>query len=98
MASSLTALTKKNIVFKWEEPEQNTFESIKKAFSIAPILQHFDLDKECVLKLQIPLFFYFKLLYKKENSTLFSLIPTFIILTDQRKEDFTLRLQTDSKL
>ena len=50
MASSLTTLIKKNIVFKWEEPEQNTFESIKKAFSTAPILQHFDLDKECVVK------------------------------------------------
>ena len=50
MASSLTALTKKNIVFKWEELEQNAFESIKKAFSTAPILQHFDLDKECVVE------------------------------------------------
>ena len=50
MASSLTALTKKNVVFKWEEPEQNTFESIKKAFSTAPILQHFDLDKEYVVE------------------------------------------------
>ena len=49
MPSCLTALIKKNIVFKWEEPEQNAFESIKKAFSTVPILQHFDLDKECVV-------------------------------------------------
>ena len=53
MASSLTALTKKNIVFKWEEPEQNAFESIKKAFNTVPILQHFDLDKECVVETDI---------------------------------------------
>ena len=51
-----------------------------------------------MLKPQILFFFYFKLLYKKENSTFSSLILTFIILTGQRKEDFTLRLQTDSKL
>ena len=50
MASSLTALTKKDVIFKWEEPEHNTFENIKKAFSTAPILQYFNLDKECVVK------------------------------------------------
>ena len=50
MVSPLTALTKKNIVFKWEEPEQNASESINKAFSTVPILQHFDLDKECVVQ------------------------------------------------
>ena len=50
MVSPLTTLTKKNVDFKWEEPEQNAFESIKKAFSTAPILQHFDLDKECVVE------------------------------------------------
>ena len=50
MASPLTALTKKNVVFKWEEPEQNAFESIKEAFSTALILQHFDSDKECVVE------------------------------------------------
>ena len=53
MASPLTALTKKNVVFKWKEPEQNAFESIKKAFSTASILQHFDLDKECVVETDI---------------------------------------------
>ena len=53
MASSLIALTKKNLVFKWEELEQNTFKSIKKAFSTASILQHFDLNKECVVETDI---------------------------------------------
>ena len=53
MASLLTTLTKKNIIFKWEEPKQNTFESIKKAFSTASIPQHFDLDKECVVETDI---------------------------------------------
>ena len=50
LASPLMALTKKNVAFKWETPEQHTFESIKKAFSTAPILQHFDLEKECVVE------------------------------------------------
>ena len=50
LASPLMALTKKNIAFKWETPEQHTFESIKKAFSTAPILQHFDPEKECVVE------------------------------------------------
>ena len=50
LASPLTALTKKNVAFKWETPEQHTFESIKKAFSTAPILQHFDPEKECVVE------------------------------------------------
>ena len=50
LASPLTALTKKNVAFKWETPEQCLFKSIKKVFSTAPILQHFDLEKECVVK------------------------------------------------
>ena len=50
LASPLTALTKKNVAFKWETPEQRLFESIKKAFSTAPILQHFDPEKECVVE------------------------------------------------
>ena len=48
--SPLTALTKKNVAFKWETPEQCLFESIKKVFSTAPILQHFDPEKECVVE------------------------------------------------
>ena len=31
-------------------PEQHAFESIKEAFSTAPILQHFDPEKECVVE------------------------------------------------
>ena len=50
LASPLTALTKKNVAFKWEMPEQHAFESIKEAFSTALILQHFDPEKECVVE------------------------------------------------
>ena len=53
LTSPLTTLTKKNVIFKWEEPEQNSFEGIKKVFSTAPILQHFDPDKECVVQTDI---------------------------------------------
>ena len=38
LASLLTALTKKNVAFKWETPEQHLFESIKKVFSLANFL------------------------------------------------------------
>ena len=50
LTSLLTALTKKNVAFKWETPEQCLFESIKKTFSTIPILQHFDLEKEYVVE------------------------------------------------
>ena len=50
LASLLTALTKKNVAFKWETPEQCLFESIKKVFRTAPILQYFDPEKECVVE------------------------------------------------
>ena len=50
LVSPLTALTKKHVTFKWETPEQHLFESIKKVFSTAPILQYFDPEKECVVE------------------------------------------------
>ena len=50
LTSLLIALTKKNVAFKWETPEQCLFESIKKVFSTALMLQHFDLEKECVVE------------------------------------------------
>ena len=47
----LTALTRKDqksFIFPWlrDRPEQRAFYELKKAFTIAPILAHFDLEKE----------------------------------------------------
>ena len=49
LASLLTALTKKNVVFKWEKPEQHTFESIKCHGSgpVAHLAQPSHLGRRC---------------------------------------------------
>jgi hypothetical protein len=44
-ALPLTKLTKKDTPFVWDEACTQAFESLKKAFTSAPVLQHFDPDK-----------------------------------------------------
>ena len=48
--SLLTAFTKKSQLFQWTATEESAFQAIKKAFSTAPILQHFDPNKECTME------------------------------------------------
>jgi len=50
LARPLTQLTKKGTPFGWSELSQATFERLKKAFTMAPILIHFDFDKEIVVE------------------------------------------------
>ena len=50
LAFSLTALTKKDQPFQWTATEESAFQVITKAFSTAPVLQHFDPDKECTVE------------------------------------------------
>ena len=45
IAKPLTDLTKKAIEFKWEAEEEAAFEALKKALTMAPILQVFDEEK-----------------------------------------------------
>ena len=45
LASSRTALTRKDKEFHWTPIEETAFQAIKKAFSSAPVLLHFDPDK-----------------------------------------------------
>ena len=45
IVATLTELTKKNVVFRLTEPEKKAFQSLKDAFTSAPILRHFDQDK-----------------------------------------------------
>ena len=41
MALPLTRLTKKNIVFKWDEQCKEAFEKLRTAVTTAPVLQSF---------------------------------------------------------
>ena len=50
LASSFTALTRKDKKFQWTLIEEMAFQAIKKVFSSAPVLLHFDPDKECTME------------------------------------------------
>ena len=50
LASSLTVLTRKDKEFQWTPIEETAFQAIKKAFSSAPVVLHFDPDKECTVE------------------------------------------------
>ena len=53
LASSFKRLTRKDKEFQWTPIEETAFQAIKKAFSSAPVLLHFDSDKECTVKTNI---------------------------------------------
>ena len=46
----LTALTKKDVPFTWQIAQQQTFEELKTAFTTAPVLAHFDPEKDTVVE------------------------------------------------
>lgn len=46
----LTMLTRKEIPFVWGETQIIAFETLKKAFTTAPILQHFNPEKEIIVE------------------------------------------------
>jgi len=50
LARPLTQLTKKSTPFVWSDLCQAAFERLKEAFTTAPILIHFDFDKEIVVE------------------------------------------------
>lgn len=50
LAGPLTQLTKKDHPFKWTPECQKAFEDLKSAFTSAPILLHFDLEKQIVVE------------------------------------------------
>jgi predicted aspartyl protease len=50
IVAPLTALTKKDQRFQWNVLAQAAFDELKEAFCSAPILAHFDPDRECVVE------------------------------------------------
>ena len=46
----MIATIKKNTTFHWTPECQKSFELLKKRFTTAPILAHFDFEKECILE------------------------------------------------
>ena len=50
LASPLITLTRKDKEYQWTPIEQTAFQATQKAFSSAPVLLHFDPDKECTVK------------------------------------------------
>jgi hypothetical protein len=46
----LVALTKKDARFEWNKKCSKAFETLKKAFITAPILRHFDPNKETIVE------------------------------------------------
>jgi hypothetical protein len=50
LASPLTRLTRKDILFGWTPEAQAAFNALKEAFTTAPILTHFDPEKEITVE------------------------------------------------
>jgi transposase InsO family protein len=50
IVTPMTALTRKDAMFKWTDETNNAFESLKQMFISAPILMMFDPDKETVVE------------------------------------------------
>ena len=46
----LTKLTKKLVPFHWGPDQRRAFAELKEAFTTAPVLAHFDFEKEIVLE------------------------------------------------
>ncbi|XP_063374947.1 uncharacterized protein LOC134662604 [Cydia amplana] len=50
VARPLTNLTRKNIAWKWEEPQQTAFNMLKEALTTTPVLKQLDSDAPYIIK------------------------------------------------
>ena len=50
LTRSLTDLTKKSEKFNWQAECQEAFDMLKKRFTFAPILRHFDPELQCIIE------------------------------------------------
>ncbi len=49
ISAPLRELTKKNVVFQWEQKHQDSFDTLKKALTSAPVMDYFDKSKESIV-------------------------------------------------
>lgn len=54
IAKLLIDLTKKDLPFVWEEPQQTSFKALKKSFTSIDLLRHYDLTKQLILETDTP--------------------------------------------
>ncbi|KAH0604507.1 uncharacterized protein H6S33_006884 [Morchella sextelata] len=50
IVAPLTVLTKKNVKFEWTDEREEAFQTLKKMFTTAPILAHFNPDRRIVIE------------------------------------------------
>jgi len=50
LARPLTALSRKDVVFRWDQPQQQAFEILKKKMLNAPVLAHYDPSFETIIQ------------------------------------------------
>ncbi|MGF1973944.1 ribonuclease H family protein, partial [Staphylococcus aureus] len=50
IAKPLTNLTRKGVQFQWTDKCQDAFNSLKKSFTTAPILSHFQPDQQIIVE------------------------------------------------
>src|SRR5690606_3165819 len=50
IVAPLNKLTGKNVPFKWTDNCEAAFQKLKTAFTSAPILRHFDTERQCIVE------------------------------------------------
>jgi hypothetical protein len=50
ISAPLVSLTKKDVPFRWTDSHQNAFDELKRLFVTAPILAHFDSERETIVE------------------------------------------------
>jgi hypothetical protein len=50
IVAPMTQLTRKDICFIWSDECSQSFETLKKAFTMAPVLRHFDYERQIIVE------------------------------------------------
>ena len=53
VVAPMVRLTRKDVIFRWNDDCVRAFQKLKTAFTLAPILQHFDPEKEILVETNI---------------------------------------------
>ena len=68
IAQPLTSLLRKDTTWKWTPECQSSFDSLKKSFTTAPILRHFDPELPCIIECDASDYCYGGVLSQKDAS------------------------------